>query len=413
MHVFWVDVAARGPAYVLPPEILAKARALARRETVLYVASLLWTLLVYGLLLRFRFGAWLSGWATAWTARRGAFAERPVLAGWVMAPVMLLLLAIAGLPGRVYGHHLSREFGLSVERWPAWWWDWVLATVGTLLVGTLVVQVVFALLRRSGRRWWVWFWVLVQPLLVAGTYLTPLVIDPIFNHFTPLSATDPGLVAKLEKLAAMGGLDIPPSRIFLEDASRRATTPNAYVTGIGPSKRIVVWDTTLKQVPQDETLAIYAHEQGHYVLGHIWQGLIFASLLILLLLWILDGALRGAVRRFGGRWHIAREDAWAALPLVFFLAFALEFLSSPVACAWSRMDEHAADVYGQKLLERVTPNAAETEVRLFNRLGRSALDVPDPSRWMVWWTYTHPPLSERAADAQRMGGTMNQEKMDQ
>ena len=180
---------------------------------------------------------------------------------------------------------------------------------------------------------------------------------------------------------------------------------NAYVTGIGASKRIVVWDTTVDKLPQNEILAIYAHEQGHYVLGHIPKGIAFAALLTLALLALLAAVYRWLLLRHGEAWHIAGEDDWAALPLLLLLASAFSFLSAPAANAADRAEEHAADVYGQHLLTRVLPNAAQVEVDDFNRLGRASLEEPAPNRFVVWWTYTHPPTADRAEEARRMGIT--------
>ena len=389
-------LALEAPAYSLPPDLLAKAQALSRLHTALYFGGTAWTLLALGLLLRWRVGARVAGWARRRT-------RRPWVAGLLLAPVWLLILAAIALPGALIAHASGLRFGLSVERWPAWWADWAKGELLTLVIGTLALSVLFALLRRSPRRWWVWFWALLQPFVVLSVFLAPVLIDPLFNHFTPLAQRDPALVGRLEQVAKLGGLRIAPDRMFVEDASRRSTGMNAYVTGLGGSKRIVVWDTTLSKVPPDEILAIYAHEQGHYVLGHIWQGVVFAAALTFVLLWVLAALLRWSVRRGGERWRIADEADWAALPLLLLLATAVSFVSTPAANAWSRMDEHAADVYGQRVLSRLLPNAAQVEVDDFNRLGRAWLENPSPNRFVVWWTATHPPVADRADNARRMG----------
>ncbi len=404
MHVL-MAVQASGPAYSLPPALLAKARVLEHLHTLLYFGGTAWELLALWVLLRLRTGARLATWAARLTDRRGggAFAVRPWLRGLLLAPAWLLILAVIGLPGSLIAHHVQLRYGLSVERWPAWWADWMEGELLTLIFGTLLLQTVFALLRRSPRRYWLWFWAIVQPFVVLGVFLAPVAIDPLFNHFTPLAARSPSLVGKLQHVAAMGGLRIAPDRMFVEDAGRRYTGMNAYVTGIGASKRIVVWDTTVDKVPESEILAIYAHEQGHYVLGHIPKGIAFSAVLTLLLFAVFAFWYRWEVQRYGDRWHVAGESDWAALPLLLLLVSILGFLSEPVANAASRADEHAADVYGQQLLTRILPDAAQVEVDDFNRLGRAWLDDPAPNRFVVWWTYSHPPLSDRAEEARRMG----------
>ena len=403
--LIFLAAALPAPAYTLPPELLRKAHALEHLRTALYFGGTLWELLLLYVLLRCRLGAALASWAERLTQRPGggAFAARSWLVGFLLAPAWLLILAAIALPGELVAHHVQRVYGLSVERWPAWCWDWAQNQLLTLVIGTLVLAAVFALLRRSPRRWWIYLWALLQPFVVLGVFLSPVIIDPLFNHFTPLAARDPALVVKLQQLARMGGLDIAPERMFVEDASRRETGINAYVTGIGASKRIVVWDTAVAKVPPNEILAIYAHEQGHYVLGHIPKGIAFAALLTLALLALLAGLYRRCLVRYGDALHIAGEEDWAALPLLLLLASACSFLSAPAANAVSRAEEHAADVYGQRLLMRALPGAAQVEIDDFNRLGRAWLDDPTPNRFVVWWTYSHPPLADRAEEARRMG----------
>jgi STE24 endopeptidase len=393
------------PAYTLPPDLLAKARELSHLGTLLYFGGTAWQLLVLLVLLRGRVGAAIADWAARLTehSEGGPFAARPFLQGLLVAPIWLLLTALIALPLSLIGHSAGLRFGLSVEHWGAWWLDWIKGELLTLVLGVLVLSLLFVLLRRSPRRWWLWFWLIVQPCILLGVYLSPVVVDPLFNHFTPLMQKDPALVARLEQVAALGGLHIPPDRMFVEDASRRSTGMNAYVTGIGDSKRIVVWDTTLAKLPTDEILAIYAHEQGHYVLGHIPKGIAFSAALTFVLFALIGLLLPWLVRRYGDDWHIGEPSDWAALPLLLLLSLALNFLSAPAANAFSRSIEHAADVYGEHLLAKILPNASQVEVQNFNRLGRAWLDTPSPNRFVVWWTYSHPPTSDRAAEAAGMG----------
>lgn len=392
------------PAYTLPPALLLKAKALEHLHVALYFGGTAWELLLLFLLLHLRAGAALARWAERLAARRGGvFARRRWLEAFILAPVWLLILTVIALPGELIAQHAELRYGLSVERWGGWWADWAQGELISLLIGTLVLATVFALLRWSPRRWWFAFWLLVQPFVILGVFLAPVVIDPLFNHFTPLAQQEPSLVAKLQQVARMGGLAIPPERMFVEDASRRVTGLNAYVTGIGSSKRIVVWDTTLDKVPENEVLAIYAHEQGHYVLGHIPKGIAFSAVLTLLLFAVLARLYRLCLHRYGESLHIEDAADWSALPLLLLLASALNFLAAPAANAASRAEEHAADVYGQHLLMQLLPDAAAIEVQDFNRLGRAWLEDPTPNRFVVWWIYTHPSTEERAEEARRMG----------
>ncbi len=328
-------------------------------------------------------------------------ARRPWLEGMIAAPLWLVLLALAGLPVSVLSHHVSLVYGLSIEGWGAWSADWVKSTLLTLLVGTLVLSCLYALLRASTRWAWVWFWVLTLPFVVLGVFVTPLVIDPLFNHFTPLAERDPALVAQLERVVARGGLSIPASRMFVMDASRRYTGMNAYVTGFGASKRIVVWDTTLPKAGEgmttDELLDIYGHEQGHYVLGHIWKGMLYSAVLLFFFYWLAFRIIQAVIERRGEAWHIDANPAdWSSLGLVLLVATTLGFVADPLANAFSRMEEHQADVYGQEVIHGLVADPQAVAVRDFNRLGRVWLEDPEPNRFVVWWTYTHPPTGDRA-----------------
>lgn len=399
------SLATHAPAYSLPPALLAKARSLEHLSTALYFGGAAWQLVALVLLVHWRVGEKIAAWARRRTMRAGSgpFSARPMLEGLLVAPAWLVLLALLAVPEELIGHAAGLHFGLSVERWGGWWLDWAKGEALSLPLGTLLFTVVFILLRHSPRRWWFWFWLIVQPFVILGVFLAPVVIDPLFNHFTPLAQKDPALVLRLEQVAALGGLHIPPQRMFVEDASRRVTGMNAYVTGIGKSKRIVVWDTTLAKVPVDEILAIYAHEQGHYVLHHIPKGIAFSAALTLVLFALIGWLLRWLVRHRGDAWHIGEISDWAALPLLVLLATLLNFLAAPAANAFSRGEEHAADVYGEHLLARVLPDAPQVEVEDFNRLGRAWLEDPSPNRFVVWWTYSHPPVADRAAAAARVG----------
>jgi STE24 endopeptidase len=368
-------------AYTLPPALLGRAHALASAEAALYFGSVAWS--VVGLLAAVRLRA---GETLARLASR--ISRKPWVQGLVVVPVTLLALAVCSLPIGAAGHAVGRHFGLSIEGWGAWLADWAESLALELALGTPLLSGLYALLRHSAQRAWLWAWVGTVPLLLLGVWAAPVVVDPLFNHFAPLGDRDPALVRRLEEVAARGGLHIPPSRILVEDASRRSTGVNAYVTGIGSSKRIVVWDTALAGIPSDELLTIYGHEQGHYVLGHIPRGIAFTSALLLALFWLCFALLRRNTRQPG---------AWASLPMLLLIVTVVSFLAEPVGNAFSRRQEHEADVYGQAIVQGIVAHPREAEVADFNRLGRIWLEEPDPNPFLVTWTFTHPPTGERAA----------------
>ncbi len=387
-----VSETTRPPAYTLPPAKLAKAEALDRDHNLMWAASSLWSVLSLLLILQLRWVARLRDWAAART-------HRPWLQGFLFLPLILLLITLLDLPLSLMGHHISLEYGLSVERWRPWFWDWTKGLLLSLAGGTVSLAILFAIVRHARRLWWLWFWLGSLPFIVGTVYIVPLVIDPLFNHFAPLEQSHPALVAQLEDVVAKSGMKIPPSRMFLMKASEKVTGLNAYVTGFGSSKRVVVWDTTIAKATPDEILYIFGHELGHYVLGHILQGIFVAAIVSLIFLWLGYHAVHWLVRRYGAVWRVPSVEDWAAVPLLL-LAFAVfSLLSEPIENAVSRHFEHQADIYGQEIVHGIVPDPQLTGQHSFQTLGEESLDVPDPNPFMVFWTYSHPSIAARAAFA--------------
>jgi STE24 endopeptidase len=383
--------ATQKPICSLPPQKLAEAIALSRWSVGLYFGGTAWLLLMLWLLAR-------AGAPIARLARR--VSPRPWLQGLVAAPLWLMIFVALNLPPALLGHHLGVQFGLSVESWPAWWGDWAKSTGIYVVAGTVVLGVLYGLMRHAPRRWWLWFWIITIPVEVFAVFVTPIVIDPLFNHFEPLQKVDPALVDQLERVAARGGLHIPPSRIFLMDASRKVTGPNAYVTGLGSSKRIVVWDTTIHEETPDQILFTYGHEQGHYMLHHVAKGIAYSVPIILFFYWIAFLLLSWLVRARGSQWGIDAAGSWSSLGLVLFLLVGLSFLADPIGNAISRHIEHQADVYGQEVIHGLVPSAREAAVSSFCSDEELWLDNPHPNPFVEFWTYTHPATEQRAEFAE-------------
>ena len=388
MHAALLLLAAQ-PLCKLPPEKLRAAVELSHWRAGLYFGGTAWLILALAVLVRLH-----AGTAIARLGKR--VSPRAWVQGLVVVPIWLLILSALELPAAIVGHRVGLRYGLSVEKWPAWWMDWLQSEWLTLLLGALVLGALYALMRWSPRRWWLWFWAFTIPVEILLTFVAPLVIDPLFNHFTPLAETRPALVEQLERVAAKGGLEIPPNRIFLMDASRRATGANAYVTGLGASKRIVVWDTTLKIESPSEILFTYGHEQGHYVLHHIPKGIAFSVVVFFIFYWIAYRLFTWLVRTRGPRWGIDSPSSWSSLGLALLVAVVLNFFATPVANTFSRAIEHQADVYGQEVIHGLVPDPQATTVSSFCSDDLVWLDDPDPNRFVEFWTYSHPSTEERA-----------------
>ncbi len=374
--------------YTLPPDRLVQATTLTRLRAILEFGGTAWAIFVLILALMLHWPALLRNWAERVTSRWW-------LQGVMFLPIAVLFIALIPLPLQIFGHHVARAYGLSVQPWNSWIVDQVKALLLSILVFTPLLLLLFLVIRHSPRRWWVWFWLCTIPVIVFGVFISPLWIDPMFNHFSPLQKSDPQLVVQLERLAQHAGLRIPPSRMFLMQASEKVTGLNAYVTGIGGSERIVVWDNTARQLPPDQILFIVGHEMGHYVLNHIYKGLAFTVLVLLVLLWLAYFSVEWLIRRYRTRWGIRGTDDWAALAVLVLVFTCFSFLSSPITNSFSRWEEHQADVYGQEAIHGLVANPQETAQRAFTALGNAYLEAPDPNQWIEFWLYSHPSISRR------------------
>lgn len=381
--------AERAPAYSLPPDKLKRAEALDRADNWLWAIATVWSVVYLLLLLRLQWAAGLSRFAAR-------LATRPWLQGLIFLPLLVILLRLLVLPLSIAGHHLGLEYGLSIERWPAWCWDWTKGLGVSIVILTLVGSLLFAIVRHAPRRWWLWFWLLSLPLMLAGAYAEPLIIDPLFHHFEPLSHSHPELVAQLQKVVERSGERIPADHMFLMKASEKTTEMNAYVTGFGSSKRVVVWDTSLTKSTPDEVLFIFGHELGHYVLGDVVHGLMMAAGGSLLALWLAFHMARKLICLYGKRWQVPAMEDWSALVVLLLIFTVLSILSEPIVNTASRYVEHRADVYGQEIVHGIVADPQATAVHSFQTLGEESLDIPNPNPWMVFWTFSHPPIAKRA-----------------
>ena len=379
-------------AYTLPPDKLKTAIEYTRKRTVLGFVETGWQILQLVLLLAFGIAARMRRLAARlhrnWWTQGYAF--------WFL---FLLATTLLSLPLAMYGHHVSVAYGQSVQHWASWLGDQAKSFMLTFLIGSMLFVLLFLVIGRSPRRWWFWFWIPTMLFVVFGVFLTPIFIDPLFNHFEPLQQSDPELVARLEQVVARGGITIPSDRMFLMKASEKVTGLNAYVTGIGASKRVVVWDTSIAKATPDEISFIFGHEMGHYVLNHIYKGIAFAAVLLLAGFWVGYHLVQLLLMRFGARWGIPDQSDWAAFVVFMLVLSVLSFVSEPISNGFSRSQEHAADVYGQEAIHGIVADPQSTAMQAFQVLGEESLVDPRPNPFVEFWTFSHPSISSRAAFA--------------
>jgi Zn-dependent protease with chaperone function len=379
-------------AYTLPPAKLKQAEGLFRVRTILYFAGSAWSILQMLLLLALGVPPRLRDLAARSVENR--------LAQCFLFTLMLFgTIAVLDAPLYVYGHHLGLAYGLSVQHWPSWLWDQVKSFLLLWIVGGMLVMVLFWVIRRAPRRWWLWFWVPAMAAVLFGVFLSPVLVDPLFNKFEPLQQSNPALVAQLEKVVARSGISLPPDRMFYMRASSKVTGLNAYVTGFGPSKRLVLWDTTIKEATPDELSSVFGHELGHYALHHIALGLVFTGLLLLVAFFVGQKMTEWLLQRYGARWRIGSQNDWAFLAVLLLALNTLSFFSAPIENAFSRSIEHAADVYGQEAIHGIVADPQTVTQQAFQRLGESSLEDPTPHPFVEFWTDSHPSIESRAAFA--------------
>ena len=379
---------AKTEQYTLSHEKYEKAVAYSRADYTLYfVAYLLGGVFLFLIL---RLGI---------AARFRDIAENASQKWWMQGLVFVLLLrvliGVLGLPVRIYWHRLSLYYEQSVQGWGSWFWDWTKGQLVILALWIVLVLILYAVMRFSPRRWWLLFWFPAVLILLVIVVIMPLVVDPLFNKFEPLSNQHPDLVASIGKLTKRAGVPIPPERMFLELASNKTNAINAYVTGMGASKRVVIWDTLIQKTSSDETLFVVGHELGHYVLGHVGKGFLAGAAALLLALYLLFRGLHWALDRWGHEWKISGAEDWASLAVLLLLLQVLLFFSSPAINWFSRIDEHAADVYGLEITHGLIPNSSEVAAHAFQALGELDLSDPNPPPFITFWLYSHPPVAER------------------
>ena len=363
------------------PHIPPQALRYQRQRRTLALFGMAWNLLGLWLILR-------TGAAARLRDRSGQkdFAVVPPFRAVLLYYALFsLILRLWNLPVGLAGLAIEHRFGFSHETLAGYFSDTLLDFAFNLPLAILLWGGL-RLMARSPRHWWQILWTALVPVLVFLFVLQPVVIAPAFNHFTPL----PEGPLKEHILTLAGKAGISGARVFVEDTSRRTRHVNAYVTGIGPSTRIVINDTALQQLPEDQILAMVGHEMGHYVEGHIWFGMLGAILGAGGFLWLLSRLLPALVtKKVRGRHRHGLTDL-AVLPLILLLVSVFLLVQEPLASAISRYQEHRADVFGLRVTQRSAAMA-----RLFVGFAERDYSDPDPPALLQFWFGTHPTLHER------------------
>ncbi len=375
----WADTLSTLPVAV--PEPTPLALRYYHGNNVLWVVDTLAGFLVPGVIL---FAGW-SGRLRTWAARVTGGRRVPTLLLYVVA--FLVLISIATLPLDFYeGFVREHAFELSNQTLGKWAADSVKSLLVACIALPLGALVPYALLRASPRRWWLWCAGAALPLLVFIYLVAPIWISPLFNHYGPLK--DKTLEASILAEAQRAGIE--GTRVFEVNKSVDTKAISAYVTGLGASKRVVLFDTILEKLEPDEILFVVGHELGHYVLRHVLLGLFASWLLIGVSLYVVHRLAGQLIARYRERFGFDRLDDPASVPLFILLFSIVSFVAQPLFLAGGRHLEHEADRFGLELTR--SNHAAATA---FVKLQQENLGVPRPGWFYTLFRGSHPSLADR------------------
>lgn len=325
----------------------------------------------------------------------------------VHTAVYVLLLSFASwvltFPLRYYSFTVSKSYNISVQSFHSWMRDGFVDFWISWLLTTIMVAVMYWLIKKYEKKWWVYAWLLSVPFTLFLYFIQPVVIDPLYNKFYPLQ--DEALKEKILNIADKA--DIPAENVYEVNMSEKTNALNAYVNGIGSNLRIVLWDTTLNKLSDNQVLFVMAHEMGHYVMNHLYWNLISSIVLSFLGLWIGSVIYRKWVEKYGKSWGVKGIGDLAALPVLLLIFSLLSFAISPVENAVSRKAERDADLYAIEMTKN--PEAA---VGAFQQLATVSLSEVNPPKIVKWFLYGHPTMLERIhfLDSYNTGKTIDKEE---
>jgi STE24 endopeptidase len=332
-------------------------------------------------LIIFLFGG-LLGVYDQWVASlTGSFVWRGVL----FVLVLLVAETVIGIPFSLYSNFkIENRYGFNTMTLRLWVGDLFKSTAISAVLGIAVVATALAIIQASPAWWWLWVWAFLLLFGVFVMYISPSVIEPLFFKFGPVAVE--GLEEKIRTLMERAGLKV--GRVFQVDASRRSRHSNAYFTGIGRVKRIVLFDTLIGQMSQDEILAVLAHEVGHWKKRHVLKRIIQSELTALCGLFLAYHALSwdGLSRLIG----LADASFYVRMVIVGFLGSIVMFPLTPLSSFLSRRDEREADRFASELTAR--PDAMASALV---KLSRENLSNLHPHPVYAKFYYSHPPVVER------------------
>jgi STE24 endopeptidase len=307
------------------------------------------------------------------------------VSGWVFFVLLYLGWEVLFVPFTLYFiFHIEQKHGFNTMTCRVWLFDFLKSTLLSLLLLTAGVFGGFRLIEASPRFWWFWLWCFFLAFTIFITYIAPYVIEPLFNKFTPVE--DGSLRSRIIALASDVGINV--SKVLKMDQSKRSRHTNAYFTGIGRTKRIILFDTLLEVMKPDEVLAVLAHEIGHWKRHHLLKGLLLTALVSLVFFFCAYQALS---RHLLDTLFALRVDAFPAKAVIAgFFAGMLSFLLTPAMNAFSRSLEREADRFSCAF-----QGEGEAMINALIKLSRDNLSNLFPHPLYALFHHSHPPVLER------------------
>lgn len=303
----------------------------------------------------------------------------------------LVLTTVLSFPLAVYeGYFREHKYGLATQTFGPWMVDQLKGIFVGLVLGGIIVVVLFSLVRRLRRTWWIWGAIATMIFVVFTGLIAPIYIIPIFNKVTRLN--DPKITDPILSMARAN--DIPAKDVFQIDASKQTTRMSANVSGLGNTMRITLNDNLLRRGSREEIQSVMGHEMGHYVLNHVYKGLMFFCIVIVVGFALLRWALEWSLDRWGAKWQIRDIGDPAVLPLVVLLGSIFFFILTPILNTDTRTMEHEADIFGLNA-SRQPDGFAQAAIHL----GEYRKMKPGPVE--EWIFFDHPSGYNRIHDAMR------------
>ncbi|MGA2004046.1 MAG: M48 family metallopeptidase [Terriglobales bacterium] len=302
--------------------------------------------------------------------------------------MLMLISKVIGIPLEYYGFRLEHRFHLSNQKLGSWSWDECKGLLIGLVMATIIVELLYFLIRQVPQYWWMIAWAVFLGLMVLLAQLAPVVLFPIFYKFEPLENEE--LKRRLIVLGERAGTRV--RGVYRWHLSEKSKKANAALTGLGATRRIILADTLLDNYSEDEIEAVLAHELGHHVHRHILKSIFVQAGITLFGFWLANEVLRYSVDR---RHMFETMSDFANLPLLILVSTVLSFLLMPALNAYSRFNERQADRYCFQSVASVEPFISS-----MNKLAEQNLAEKTPSPWVELLFHSHPAITKRVAAAE-------------